>query len=357
MYTFEDYKNRISIIQVAQDLGYILKPKSGKIKPEFVLYANPEQSIKEDEIVICNPLNNASQTYFSRKGEKGNLIHFVYNRIQMFTCSSSGWNAVNEILSKYMDGTIVTHTTPTFTEQQAFNLADYDYRLATLKDLAFLNFKRNISRETLNLFLPFIFITRDKKASYFNTAFPYRIPGKDKIVGFELRNSNYKGFSKGGDKSNAVWHVCFNNDITKITKVFFFESAIDLMSFVQIYRDSLDLNSSVFISTGGNVTRKQIVNVMKFYSNAFPFFCFDNDVQGNIFDLMAAYFILEKECKAFNSKGTITIQIEAEGINLSLPAEGFSSEVFFYEHQLNNNAGIIKSPAPYKDFNAVLQHI
>lgn len=355
MYTFEDYKNRISIIQVAQDLGYILKPKSGKIKPEFVLYANQEHSIKEDEIVICNPLNNASQTYFSRKGEKGNLIHFVLNRLHMFTCSSSGWNAVNEILSKYLDGGVVTHITPVFAEQQAFNLADYDYRLATLKDLAFLNYKRRISRETLNLFLPFIFVARDKKASYYNTAFPYRIPGKEKIVGFELRNSNYKGFSKGGDKSNATWHVCFNNDITKVTKAYFFESAIDLMSFVQIYRDVLDLNSSVFISTGGNVTRKQIINVMKFYSNAFPFFCFDNDTQGQIFDVMAAYYILGKECKAFNFKGNITIQIEAEGINLSLPAEGFSSEAYFNEYHLNSMAGIIKSPYPYKDFNAVLQ--
>jgi len=357
MYTFENYKEKISIIQVAQDLGYILKPKSGKIKPEFVLYANQEHSIKEDEIVVCNPLNTPSQTYFSRRGEKGNLIHFVYNRLSLFTCSSSGWNAVNEILSKYLDGGVVMHITPVFAEQQAFNLDDYDYRLATLKDLAFLDFKRRISREILNLFLPFIYVARDKKASYFNTAFPYRIPGKEKIAGFELRNSNFKGFSKGGDKSNATWHVCFNKDISKVTKAYFFESAIDLMSFVQIYRDVLNLDSSVFISTGGNVTRKQVINVMKVYSNAFPFFCFDNDTQGNIFDLMAAYFILGKECKAFNFKGTITIQIESEGINLSLPAEGFSSEAFFNEYHLNNMAGIIKSPEHYKDFNAVLQQI
>lgn len=361
MYTFEDYKNKISIIQVAEDLGYEVESGKGLSNPQFRLYEN---GIKIDEIVIRNPNNSATQTYISRRGrgDEGGLIHFVLNRLDMFTYSASvkDYDAVNEILSQYMDGGIVVGKKNEnsagfeYRENRSFDIDQYNITAASLQKLTYLKNTRKIKPEILNLFLPHIFIVQDMKNpyGYINIGFPYRVPCEDNIVNFELRNDGYKAFCAGGNKSTAIYAVSWANTPTEVKKMLFFESAIDLMSFVQLYFNKLNFKDTAFISLGGAVARGQISGSRLLYPNAAPILCFDNDVPGNVFDINAAAYLLGKSFHASYLNNVVTIKDNQQKIEI-MP-DAFSSKKYFEE--LKVPIIIFKSKSPYKDFNEMLQH-
>lgn len=354
-YKFEDYKNHISIIDVATDIGYTIEVRCGLRTPQYRLYRG-EQKI--DEIVIRNPKYSAIQTYISRRGDGGGLIQFVLNRLDMFTYPSHlrDYAAVNEILSRYMSGTPVVGNRNSmdnqvvFKDYVPFNLSDYELIPGSIENLSFLTKKRKISSETLSLFLPFIYLAKYKNHSYYNVAFPFVIPGQSEFVNLELRNYNYKGFPAGGNKREAVFIACWQEDPAKVTKVFFFESSIDLMSFIQLFQKKLDLEAAAFVACGGYVSQMQIVGSMNLYSNGVPYFCFDNDDPGNVYDVIAAASLLKQDWKAYHLKPNVTIEINKVK---TVYAQGeFSSKSFFKEHKVPYY--IVKPQLPYKDWNDVL---
>lgn len=302
--TFEDFKNKISITQVAMDIGYIIKPKSSRIKPELALYDSA--GTKLDEIVVCN--SGGAQTYFSRAYEKGNLINFVFNRLDKFGYSGSGYNGVNEVLSKYLNGSAAIQSVPNAAVvNSTFELERYILIAATTANMQYLQAKRKISANTVHLFSPFIFLIKDKEGSYYNVGFPFRVPGTSEILNFEIRNEGYKSFATGGNRSTAVFTFCLNNNHDEVKQLYFFESTIDLMSFVELNIEKLDLNSSAFISTGGHVCKQQIkLNVIEF-KNAHLNFCYDNDASGAVFDVLAYSYANDIEIKAYKVKDTIVV--------------------------------------------------
>lgn len=355
-YKFEDYKNHISIIDVATDLGYTIEARCGLRTPQYRLYRG-EQKI--DEIVVRNPKYSAIQTYVSRRGDGGGLIQFVLNRLDMFTYPSHlrDYAAVNEILSRYMNGTSIVASGESgngqvlFKDYTPFNLDDYELIPGSMENLTFLTKKRKINRETLNLFLPFIYLAKYKSNDYYNVAFPFVIPGQKLFVNLELRNYNYKGFPMGGNKREGVFIACWQEDPAKVTKVFFFESSIDLMSFVQLFREKLDLSTAAFVACGGNVSQMQVVGSMRLYSNAMPCFCFDNDDPGNVYDVMAAASLLKQDWKAYYLKPNVTIEISK--VKKQYSQGEFCSKSFFKEYKVPYY--IVKPQSPFKDWNEILQ--
>lgn len=79
-----------------------------------------------------------------------------------------------------------------------------------------------------------------------NAAFPHY--DRAGLAGFELKNQEFTGFSKNGQK--AVWHSA---NLTNATRVVLVESAIDAMSHAQLTKDK----EAAYISTGGSMSDHQ----------------------------------------------------------------------------------------------------
>ena len=75
--SFQDFRNEISIIELAVSVGYKIRKKEGIKWPVL------KDEISGDKIIIVNPQSTANQGYFNPHDakDKGTLINFVKNRI------------------------------------------------------------------------------------------------------------------------------------------------------------------------------------------------------------------------------------------------------------------------------------
>ncbi len=74
MLTFDDYKAKISIIQILEDLGYKQDISKGKVSPVFKLADGAGNKL--DEIIIKNP-HSVQEHYYDRNYKGGDLIQFI----------------------------------------------------------------------------------------------------------------------------------------------------------------------------------------------------------------------------------------------------------------------------------------
>lgn len=74
MLTFDDYKAKISIIQILEDLGYKQDISKGKVSPVFKLTDGAGNKL--DEIIIKNP-HSVQEHYYDRNYKGGDLIQFI----------------------------------------------------------------------------------------------------------------------------------------------------------------------------------------------------------------------------------------------------------------------------------------
>lgn len=79
-----------------------------------------------------------------------------------------------------------------------------------------------------------------------NAVFPHF--NNDGLVGYELKNTEFTGFSKNGQK--AIWH---STNLASAPRLVIVESAIDAMSHSQLHCDQ----DSAYLSTGGSVSEYQ----------------------------------------------------------------------------------------------------
>lgn len=367
MYSFEEFRAKISIAEIAEQLGYWKDPSGGQ---KYLCYCLGNKNNPTDEIIIYNPNISAKNTYFSRKGglnDKGNLINFVENRLNKFTCSASGKAGVNEVLSKYLGSdfkvnrTSETYTNNNQTEQVKFNSQYWTPKPLNDTSKNYLAVRRKLSQSTINDFYSRLHIYTVGGNNH--VGFPFRKPGQMEITNFELRNyfpsnnQNYKGFCQGGDKSESCWMANFV-PFEKVTDIYAFESAIDAMSFYEIKGFSKE-TTAAFISTGGFVTTGQINSLKKVFPNVKWHCCYDNDATGNLFDITTACLLKGETCKVYNMPTTLKqpermVHISREnGIEESFYAKDFSSKEYLEKNKLNN-IEVIK-PIRGKDWNELLK--
>ena len=79
-----------------------------------------------------------------------------------------------------------------------------------------------------------------------NAVFPYK--DSQKVTGYELRNTNFKGFGSGGKKS--LWQSNQKSDDSRLVIV---ESPIDALSFHQLHGDE----RTRYLATGGTISPRQ----------------------------------------------------------------------------------------------------
>ena len=356
--TFDDYKARVSIIQVAEDLGYKQDIRDGKASPVYKL--NDKDGNKIDEIIIKNP-GSLQEHYFDRNYKGGDLIQFIKNHINDFTRfqHSNMFVRLNMILSHYAN-TPYTPKYETYTqngEQKAeFDKARYKVHQPALGELSYLTKERNISPQTVNTFLPFIVKVQDTKikGNYQNIGFPYINPlDPDKNVSnYELRNYNFKGMATGGDKSNSLWVADFSSRPNLAKHIYFAESALDAMSFYELNKTKIDLERSVFCSVGGYISTNQISNALAKYANANVHTIFDNDLNGKLYDIKVHNIMANTPVEIKQDNDRVNFKLKS-GEEFSIHKEEVSLENFRKNARFSAPLIVHKTEGA-KDFNEIL---
>ncbi|MDR1370269.1 MAG: DUF3991 domain-containing protein, partial [Dysgonamonadaceae bacterium] len=288
MVTFNEYRSKVSILQIAEHLGYLpVKGKSTKARPVL-------RDAAGDTIIIKHPEMPSMQLYWNlgNSSEHGSVIDFVKNNVNRFSCAGRNEiDNINKILAHFsgIDYDNAKYMNQPVASQKIFNESDYNAVIPDIGMLHFLTGERKISEETIKAFLPFIRIVENN--GYKNVGFPFTVADRDdKVRGYELRNyGGFKSFSAGGDKVNAAWIADFSVNRSEINQIFFFESAIDALSFCELKSMSFDLHKSVFVSSGGFPCAEQFRHVMNAYPDtAMLIGCHDNDLHGHLYDITLA---------------------------------------------------------------------
>lgn len=358
MLTFDDYKSKISIIQVLEDLGYRQDKADGKVSPVFKL--RDAHGNKIDEVIVKNP-RGANEYYFDRNHKGGDLIQFLKQHINDFPQFSHPnlFVHLNKILSHYANVTYVPQASPSVsTKASSFDITRYDVQKPELKDLNYLTISRSISPATIEKFLPFILRVRDKNLNtdFYNIAFPYHNPldKEKKTTNFETRNYNYKGMAAGGDKTNSLWVADFSPSPVLATSIYFAESALDAMSYYELYHNKVDFSNAVLCSIGGYISNKQIENALAAYPNAQVHTIFDNDLNGHLYDIKVHSIISKKNIEIIDNKDTVKFKIWNDR-EFSLPKGEVSLDSF--RRNANYKVPLLVHKADgAKDFNEILMN-
>jgi Protein of unknown function (DUF3991)/Toprim-like len=287
---FRQAREQVSIVQIAEQLGYAYDKSKGRIRPQF-------EHPNGDKIIISHPRDNSRQMYFNRDGstDRGSVIDFIKNRLNSFpnVHYTKDMDGVNQVIKQFVNEPIVSMSNASKTnlndwnlEKKSFDKKEFDIKVAPLDSpkMSYL-LERGLTNQTLSYFIKDIHLINDKtaKTQYTNIGFPYKNT-KDEIVGFELRGQNFKGHARGSDKDEGVWKADMRPYAEQIKDVFLFESAIDAMSFYQIYQSKFNFKDAAFVSFGGSITPNQMDNVIHSYQNAKFYSGFDNDINGHIYD-------------------------------------------------------------------------
>lgn len=297
MKTFDEYKSEVSIIQVAEYLGYKLNKSKGLKTPTYQLFDKNEKKL--DEIVINNPNNNSNQYYFDRNRNGGDVVAFIKNHLDDFSSfqHQNSFVRINMILGHFSNTPYeAAQEIKNVKKDKPFDIERYNIKASSINDLKYLYEDRKINKQTLEEFTPFIVKASDKesKYNYSNIAFPYSIPGQKEVTNLEIRNYNFKGMGVNGDKRNSVWIATKAVKPSDVKNVFFAESAIDAISYYQLNKNKISLEDSAFVSVGGYVSKNQIKNTLSYFNKANTHTLFDNDKNGNLYDVMT-YFIANKQ--------------------------------------------------------------
>lgn len=317
--SFQDFRNQVSIIELALHAGYEWQPKKGKTMP--VLY----HAGFNDHIVVKNPHDSGNQVYFQTGSysDRGTLINFVSNRLT--TCfgsfnspARSPVQCVNDVLNDYLG--IVPERKQSVKKledfiHQSFREAGTEkqfslehYKLSQLPTKNYLTQERYIFSELLNSpqFLGTVAAQRiyfdDGKPVFLagnekppkeekvieNIAFPYRPGDGEAINGLELRTATFKSHAPGSDRSHSIWISNPNEMPTR--RIVVGESAIDLLSYRQI-EISTGLHpqaDSRYASIGGSLSLDNLTTLAKFMDASTQLvFGFDNDDKGARYALTA----------------------------------------------------------------------
>lgn len=345
MHSFDYYKDHVPILQVAEALGYQLNKKAGRNPLE---YKHPNYNT----IVIGNL--NGRQRYFTRheSENRGSVIDFVKYRLNLFhEYYSRESEGINKVLASFAG---VPFPSPTkrqwLNEKKPFDLKDFKTTKPDLKDLVYLSHHRGLSQDTLSTFIPYIQVVKARHKASADIGFPYRIPGNNEIVGFELVNYLFKAHARGSNKSAALWTA----DLTGTDfppKVFIAESAIDAMSFYQLFKQKHQLDQAAFMSTGGYPTDTQLRNLMNHYPESHVNTLFDNDLSGHFYDIRTACIKANKALKIYHDQCVYKFQYNNRS-SFALPEEKVSLSNFRKESRLRS--GIRVHKAEGKDFNEML---
>lgn len=306
--TFKELRSRISIMELAQNYGYVVVPGQGLRVP---ILEHPSG----DKIGIFNPNDAANQGYFSlhNDADKGSLYNFIVNKVSMgiipnpvqYPNANDPNHVVNKIAHDYLSIPIDVKEKNRAVQQyikskgKIANVEDFNKYLTPLTSSEYMcargfddidiissdTFKDRIYQaDTEKMYEDKILISKNS-----NQILAFPLYKDEKVVGLEIRAENLKRFVAGSNKAEGVWH---SNIPQTIGKVVVTEAPFDSIAHAVLHKK--DIDKTLYISTMGNVCTQQIAQISNILKNnqdridkkMFEYLlCNDNDLAGSRFNL------------------------------------------------------------------------
>ena len=366
---FKDLKSKVGVDDIAFALGYRLDRKAGVGRYIEMILADNDGRIK-DTIIIKNPRDKANQMYFRRNGARGgDVIVFIRENANAFNeRGRNEWDTVARVLAKYANAPIPEYGDSSYlykagyTESQIFDPNRFETKRidGEIRQVMPYFQQRGISEDTVTVFSSNIHKVKDLKMAqypYFNIGFPYREPGRDEVVGYEVRGFNgFKNKAAGTNSTTGAWIVDLSHEKNafNVKNVYFAESAYDIMAFYQANKLKLDKESSIFVSIGGTFSEKQIAGIMSHYTNARAIDCFDNDLPGRIYGIKMVGLLENIHMTIIKSEQDVRIKLPDR--ELSFNEKDVSLGEFAKNVSLRYKVGQWKAPSGFKDWNDVVMN-
>ena len=352
--TFQDYREQISIIAVAESIGYKVDLQKGRAVLEF---KHPD-----GDTVLIDP---AKKLYFNRNGtnDRGDLIEFVKHRLNRFNVSyQNDINGINKVLQLYANEPQRFKLDYIPPQPKAFDSSRYQVASPSVFKLHYLIQERGLDPEIIKRFLPFINLVTDtekiKGRPYENIGFPLTRPGNNEVVGWDLRNYGFKGVAPGSDRRNGMWIADFVGTPVRTRNVFFGENPIDLMSFYQLNKHRLDVDNAAFVSFGGGIAKSQLQGALQHWAGVKIHTAFDNDYQGKMYDIAMA---VQASGKAITlpQKKDDSLLFQVDGNSFELPVAKISLAAFEKASGIRSGVTVHKALGEnkgisFKDFNDII---
>lgn len=233
------FKKMIDLRHVAEDFGFLIDEKKSSQNSHFY--------VRDRQKIVLSRQPNGHWTFFSVGEDRaGSVIDFV----QMQTGKNLGH------VRKYLR-TFLSNSAPALeisfplAQVVSFSSPASEIKIEPVEKFqahSYLLDHRRISFSTL--FDPRFDeqICRDKRN---NIVFPHRNSAGE-IVGGEVKNKFFTGFMRGGKR--ALWR---SNNFSIAETAVVCESAIDCLSYCQIFADEDHDRSVAFVSTGGTLSNLQ----------------------------------------------------------------------------------------------------
>lgn len=316
--TYEDFKSRLSIQEVLQDAGYHLNCRDGLRYPSYVRVGSDGRRVSGDKFIVSA---NGMCCFQPPERKNYNIISFIKEHPHFFADYRPGMSLdrlVNVVCHRLLNQPLEERQTRILDpvkERKPFTLTDYEFSCHPRHIAKFL-IARGISKSTQDAFEHYMKVSYKKKddgRQFGNLSFPLTIPGKNKVVGMELRGfpnkegkTTFKGMATGSDATHGLWIANpSGRPLNEGLAIYWFESAYDAMSYYQLNSQNESLYDATFISTSGTPSKEQFQGVFREAPWAEHHLCFDRDRAGQVF---AVNFALAK------SRNDFTTVITDDGI-------------------------------------------
>ena len=333
--TYEDFKQRINIQEVLQDAGYRLNRKDGIRYPSYVRLDSNGRRIRGDKFIVTR---NGLCCFQPPEQRNYNIISFIKEHPHFFAEYTPGMSKdrlVNLVCNRLLNQPMTERNTRVLDPEKhnsPFNAGDYEWQSFDRGNWEsqkkfYPYFKnRGINLATQRLFADSFFLTTKQRTDgkrYTNLSFLLVLPGKpDEKVGLEERSRPnqegkmvYKGMAAGSNATQGIWignpgHLA----LPEVRNVYWFESALDAMAFCQLNASKLNMEDSVFVSTGGSPSQQQFKGMIAETPTATHHLCFDRDRAGQVFAINFALTHAGREFSSYLSKaGNLIVQDCSEG--------------------------------------------
>lgn len=365
MLSFKDLKRQVGIDDVVFHLGYQLNRHAG-VGKYIELILPDAHGGKLDAIIISHPREKEMQRYFHRNGSsKGDVVDFISENLYRFNkVGRNQWEVIGKVMADFanmpvIDNRVYANTLGAIAQE--FNPKRYvgepissnaDYATGILKE-------RGLTQDTIDVFSSHISIVRDTQNKFGlpMIGFPYREPGNDKVVGYELRGDRgFKGKEAGTNSTTAMWVTGIPsalNNPENVNRVYFCESAYDAMAFYQANRVKIDLPHSAFVSVGGALSNRQVSGVMDHFCLAKAVDCFDNDLAGRIYGMRMAGVVdgIRLGVVQVGDK----LQIKTDDRQIEMEIGKANAMELTKQLGLSGRTEMWKPPLNYKDWNDVVR--
>lgn len=360
---FKDLKAKVGVDDIAYYLGYRLDRSAGVGR--YIEMVLPDTTGHKDKLIIKDPKDKASQTYFRRNGAKGgDVVSLIRENLNSFHESGRNeWEIIGKVMARFANEPIPDYgdsqylTKAGYSDNRVFDPKRYEVKEigSDLSEVMAFFAQRGIKEETVGVFAPFIKQIRDScHTTYkqFNIGFSYTEAGKDKVVGYEIRGfGSFKSKAAGTNSTTGAWiaDLSQGGEPVDIRNVYFAESAYDIMAFYQLNHLRLDAAHSVFVSLGGTFSDGQVKGIMSHYPEAKAMDCFDNDLAGRIYGIRMAALLEGIRMNIHKEDSEVKITIGDK--NFDIPNDQLSIRELRKHIHIRYNVGEWKAAENYKDWN------